>query len=153
MKRRLKYLLLFFITLLIGVYVVFFLKNPTTSTEEARIVVPKGMSVTALIDSLDAHALIRSKLLFSIAARTLGASSKLHAGTRANATVCAWRRVQIIPQRHGRRDALHRTMRKRLRLDVDFQEVVHSVLTEEAEVVKALAIPGRTEWTPTRMLL
>jgi hypothetical protein len=36
-------------------------------------------------------------------------------------------------------------MRKRLRLDVDFQEVVHSVLTEEAEVVEALAIPGRTE--------
>ena len=38
-------------------------------------------------------------------------------------------------------------------LDVDFQEVVDSILTEEAEVVEAIAIPGRTEWTPTRMLL
>jgi len=28
---------------------------------------------------------------------------------------------------------------------VVFQEVVHPVLTEEAEVVEALAIPGRTE--------
>jgi hypothetical protein len=44
-------------------------------------------------------------------------------------------------------------MKKRLRLDVDFQVGVHSVLTEEAEAVEALAIPGRTEWTPTRMLL
>jgi hypothetical protein len=38
-------------------------------------------------------------------------------------------------------------------LAVSFQEVVHSALSEEAEVVEALAIRGRTEWTRTRMLL
>jgi hypothetical protein len=38
-------------------------------------------------------------------------------------------------------------------LDVSFQEVVHPVLNEEAEVVEALANPRRTEWTPIRMRL
>jgi hypothetical protein len=35
----------------------------------------------------------------------------------------------------------------------DLDVVVHPVPTEEAEVVEALAIPRRTEWTPTRMRL
>jgi ribosomal protein L24E len=36
---------------------------------------------------------------------------------------------------------------------VSFQEVVHPVRTEEAEVVEALANPRRIEWTPIRMRL
>jgi hypothetical protein len=38
-------------------------------------------------------------------------------------------------------------------LAVSFQEVVHPVLNGEAEVVEALANPGRTEWTLMRMPL
>ena len=38
-------------------------------------------------------------------------------------------------------------------LDVSFQEVVHSALTEEAEVAEASDSEGRTEWTPIRMRL
>ncbi|PWE77250.1 hypothetical protein XF30_11225 [Bradyrhizobium sp. SUTN9-2] len=38
-------------------------------------------------------------------------------------------------------------------LAVSFQEVVHPVRNEEAEVVEALANPRRTEWTPIRMRL
>jgi hypothetical protein len=34
---------------------------------------------------------------------------------------------------------------------VSFQEVVHSALTEEAEVAEASDSKGRTEWTPIRM--
>jgi hypothetical protein len=36
-------------------------------------------------------------------------------------------------------------------LAVSFQEVVHSALTEEAEVAEASDSKGRTEWTPIRM--
>jgi hypothetical protein len=36
---------------------------------------------------------------------------------------------------------------------VSFQEVVHSVLSEEAEVAEASDFRGRTEWTLTRMRL
>jgi hypothetical protein len=38
-------------------------------------------------------------------------------------------------------------------LAVSFQEVVHSALTEEAEVAEASDSEGRTEWTPIRMRL
>jgi hypothetical protein len=38
-------------------------------------------------------------------------------------------------------------------LDVSFQEVVHSDLTEEAEVAKASDSKGRTEWIAIRMRL
>src|SRR5436309_1309624 len=38
-------------------------------------------------------------------------------------------------------------------LVVSFQEVVHSALTEEAEVAEASDSEGRTEWTPIRMRL
>jgi hypothetical protein len=36
---------------------------------------------------------------------------------------------------------------------VSFQEVVHSALTEEAEVAEPSDSEGRTEWTPIRMSL
>ena len=39
------------------------------------------------------------------------------------------------------------------KLAVSFQEVVHSALTEEAEVAEASDSEGRTEWTPIRMRL
>jgi hypothetical protein len=39
----------------------------------------------------------------------------------------------------------------RASLAVSFQEVVHSALTEEAEVAEASDSEGRTEWTPIRM--
>jgi len=35
---------------------------------------------------------------------------------------------------------------------VKFQEVVHSVAAEEAEVAETSVIPRRTEWTRIRML-
>jgi hypothetical protein len=38
-------------------------------------------------------------------------------------------------------------------LVVSFQEVVHSALTEEAEVAEASDSEERTEWTPIRMRL
>jgi hypothetical protein len=41
----------------------------------------------------------------------------------------------------------------RIALAVSFQEVVHSALTEEAEVAEASDSEGRTEWTPIRMRL
>jgi hypothetical protein len=37
-------------------------------------------------------------------------------------------------------------------LIVKFQEVVHSVRAEEAEVAETSVIPRRTEWTRIRML-
>ncbi len=40
-----------------------------------------------------------------------------------------------------------------LLLGVSFQEVVHSALTEEAEVAEASDSEGRTEWIPIRMRL
>jgi hypothetical protein len=39
------------------------------------------------------------------------------------------------------------------KLAVSLQEVVHSALTEEAEVAEASDSEGRTEWTPIRMSL
>ena len=80
MLRRAKILIVLLIAALGLIYVIFFLKNSGGSTEEARIVVPKGMTVGALTDTLAAHDLIRSKFLFSLAARALGVGGKLHAG-------------------------------------------------------------------------
>ena len=66
---------------------------------------------------------------------------------------------ELLPLRHTRRADLKRlqssvpSLRRQHVLDVSFQEVVHSALSEEAEVVEALANPGRTEWTHIRMSL
>jgi UPF0755 protein len=79
MKWRL--IILVCILALIGAaYGIFFLKNPATSSREEILSIPKGMGVTALADSLDAHGLIRSRLTFQLAARAMGAAKKLHAG-------------------------------------------------------------------------
>ncbi len=67
--------------ILFTVYYVFFLKNPRVqSAKETIIIIPPGTTVTALTDSLSAHHLIRSRFSFMLAARTLGAVKKLHAG-------------------------------------------------------------------------
>jgi|SRR5581483_8267325 len=74
---------LFFIVLaviLAAVYYVFFLDNPGRGHAEEIIGIPAGTSVAALTDTLAAHDLLRSRLAFQIAARTLGAAKKLHAG-------------------------------------------------------------------------
>jgi len=65
---------------LLGVYYIFFAKNPGVGLKEVLINVPKGAGIASVADSLDAHGLLRSTWMFRIAARTMGASKKLHAG-------------------------------------------------------------------------
>lgn len=60
-------------------FYIFLLPNPGAQGE-TRVLIPKGMSVSQLADSLDAHHLIRSKTSFKIAAKILGTGKKLHAG-------------------------------------------------------------------------
>lgn len=74
--------LLIFVVLLVALaaYYVFFLDNPKVSEKEEVVIVPRGVSVSALADSMDAHHLVRSRLAFQVAARTLGSAKKLHAG-------------------------------------------------------------------------
>ncbi|HYM21039.1 MAG TPA: endolytic transglycosylase MltG [Candidatus Kapabacteria bacterium] len=57
-----------------------FWKNPANGTGEVVIFVPKGASLSSVTDSLAKHDLIRSKLLFKLAARFEGASSALQPG-------------------------------------------------------------------------
>jgi hypothetical protein len=79
----------------------------------------------------------------------IGLSSSSRTGRRSSASWHAQEAVEFLqsypvcvvrPTRH-------------CALGVSFQEVVHPVLNEEAEVVEALANPRRTEWTPIRMRL
>ncbi len=78
--RRILYIFGILALLLAGAYYIFFLKNPRLLEHDVVIVVPSGMTVPALTDSLDAHQLLRSRIAFQIAARTLGTAKKLHAG-------------------------------------------------------------------------
>ncbi len=80
MKRRTTFGLIAALALVALVYAILLLPNTTSTNKEERIIVPKGMTVQALRDSLDAHHLLRSPFLFSLAARLLGTGSKLHAG-------------------------------------------------------------------------
>ena len=68
------------VLLFAGVYIVFFRTNPVTSPTPAIIIIPKGMTVSQLGDSLVRKQLLNSKLTFDLAARLLGAGKKLHAG-------------------------------------------------------------------------
>ncbi len=74
--------LLIFVVLLVAfaAYYVFFLDNPRISVKEEVVIVPRGVSVWSLADSMDAHHLVRSRLAFQVAARMLGSAKKLHAG-------------------------------------------------------------------------
>src|SRR5579872_3151189 len=80
MSRRSFSLLAVLALILIACYYIFFLKNPKISEREIIIIVPPGMTVVSLSDTLAAHRLLRSGLAFQLAARTLGAAKKLHAG-------------------------------------------------------------------------
>ncbi len=83
MKRRTIGIVGVGVMVIVALCVTLFLPNPGSndaSVKGPRIIVAKGMSLTALRDSLEAHKLIRSKFLFTIAAKILGAGSKLHAG-------------------------------------------------------------------------
>lgn len=67
--------------LVLVIYAVFFLRNPRIAGVQEEIVpVPPGATVTALTDTLSAHHLLRLRFTFQIAARILGARTKLHAG-------------------------------------------------------------------------
>ena len=79
MKRRLIILAVLALIVFLGYYVLF-LKNPKTSASEEILTIPKGATVGALADSLDAHHLLRSRWSFQLAARMLGTAKKLHAG-------------------------------------------------------------------------
>lgn len=74
--------LLVVIALVIGlVYLVYFRANESPEgSKDVFLGVPKGASASTVADSLAAHGLIRSRLTFEVAARTLGMSKKLHAG-------------------------------------------------------------------------
>src|SRR5437016_3077700 len=66
--------------LALAIYYIFFAKNPGVGGKEILISIPRGATVAMLADTLDAHELLRSAWTFRIAARTLGAAKKLHAG-------------------------------------------------------------------------
>jgi len=80
MKRLLFFLFLAAALALAAGYYVFLLANPKPGEEDVVIVIPPRTTVSSLSDSLEAHGLIRSEWTFQIAARTLGAAKKLHAG-------------------------------------------------------------------------
>src|ERR1044071_8849951 len=63
-----------------AIYYIYFLKNPKLSDKEEVIGIHRGVGMSALADTLDAHHLIRSRWAFAIAGRTLGTAKKLHAG-------------------------------------------------------------------------
>ncbi|MEO6940008.1 MAG: endolytic transglycosylase MltG [Candidatus Kapaibacterium sp.] len=64
----------------LGVYVLFFLKNPASDSPPVMIIIPKGASIQSVTDSLVEHHVLRFKWSFKWSARLMGASSKLHAG-------------------------------------------------------------------------
>jgi UPF0755 protein len=79
MKTRTIFLIaIFFVA--ISIYFSVFLKNKKISTRDEIVAIPRGMTVSQLADSLDAHRLLRSKWTFQIAARVLGSAKDLHAG-------------------------------------------------------------------------
>jgi len=70
------------IILIAIMYFMFFLKNSKKeNAKEIYIIVPKGASIAAVSDSLAKYDLIRSKLLFKMAARILGTGSRLQPGS------------------------------------------------------------------------
>jgi UPF0755 protein len=70
------------VLLVIALYLTFFLKNAAKeNAKEIYIIVPKGASAASVSDSLAKYDLIRSKLLFKLAARILGTGSRLQPGS------------------------------------------------------------------------
>lgn len=98
MKKTFTILAILVATALIAIYAIFFLKNPAGSQEE-KIIVPKGTSIAALSDTLEAHGLLRSRLTFKLAARVLNLKRKLNAG--AYRVAHGLSNVQIISRLTG----------------------------------------------------
>ena len=84
MKKLLRYLALLAIAIAIAVYGIFFCKNSVELTSEGKevvVMIPKGSTLSSITDTLAQHDLIRSSLTFKLAAKLLGASSKIQAGS------------------------------------------------------------------------
>jgi UPF0755 protein len=82
MMKFIKYATIGAIVLIGVLYITFFLKNPAKeNAKEIYIIVPKGASLSSVSDSLAKYDLIRSKLLFKMAARILGTGSRLQPGS------------------------------------------------------------------------
>src|SRR5579872_6696662 len=82
MIKFFKYAAVIAVLLVIALYLTFFLKNAAKeNAKEIYIIVPKGASVASVSDSLAKYDLIRSKLLFKLAARILGTGSRLQPGS------------------------------------------------------------------------
>ncbi|HEY3875448.1 MAG TPA: endolytic transglycosylase MltG [Candidatus Kapabacteria bacterium] len=78
--RRTGLVLILVAAVLGAAYYIFFLKNPKRFENEIVIGIPRGVTLAALSDTLDAYGLLRSRMAFEIAAKTAGALKKLHAG-------------------------------------------------------------------------
>ncbi len=70
------------VIVLLALYCILLWKNPSKeNAKEIYIIVPKGASVSSVSDSLAKYDIIRSKLIFKIAARIVGAGSRLQPGS------------------------------------------------------------------------
>lgn len=84
MKKLLRLVAVLAIALAFAVYGIFFWKNsvePTFEEKEVVVIIPKGSTLSSITDTLAEHNLIRSSLTFKAAAKLLGASSKIQAGS------------------------------------------------------------------------
>lgn len=83
MKKLLRYGLVLFFMLLVAGYAILLWENSFELEpvgKEEVVTIPHGASLGAVADSLDAKDLIRSKILFKLAAKILGASGDIQAG-------------------------------------------------------------------------
>jgi UPF0755 protein len=84
MKRALPKILTMFLAgifmLLVLAYVVLFLPNTSRSSNGTVIIIPRGVSFTAVVDSLSNAGVIRSRWMFKAAGRILGYTKSMKAG-------------------------------------------------------------------------
>ena len=66
--------------LLVGAYLVFFFPNTSRSVNGTVIIIPKGVSFAAVVDSLSHAGVIRSRFTFKLAGRMLGYTKSMKAG-------------------------------------------------------------------------
>jgi UPF0755 protein len=84
MKKLLRYGFIALITFLLLGYGTFLWKNSYElgpDGKEEIVIIPKGATLSSVADSLAAKDLIRSKLLFKLAGKILGASKEIQAGS------------------------------------------------------------------------
>ena len=78
MTRFFKFIAIAAVLLVAAIYLIFFWKNPAqANAKEIQMIIPKGATAASVSDSLAHYDLIRSKMLFKIAARILGMGSRL----------------------------------------------------------------------------